>query len=125
MTWRPISLADLQSMLTRELAECSMEQRESFRRSSIAPEKWRLTPWGDEGGGFWVVAVHLDRVLWYNDIEVGFNVSRFNTQGEIPSDEYWCNQDSLRWALPRFQGEPGTWLGSPEPVDDVQDAGAE
>ena len=45
------------------------------------------------------MAVHADRVIWYNDIEDGFNVSRFEIQGRIPDDEYWCNQDPLRWAL--------------------------
>jgi hypothetical protein len=119
MTWHPISSADLQAMLTGNLAECSTEQREFFRLARIAPTKWSLAPWGDEGGGFWAVAVHLDRVLWYNDIEDGFNVSRFDVQGEIPPHEYWCNQDSLRWALPRLQRESGTLLGPPEPVADV------
>jgi hypothetical protein len=119
MTWHPISLADLQAMLSRDLAECSVDQREFFRRASMVPAKWCLAPWGDQGGGFWAVAVHMDRVLWYNDIEDGFNVSRFDIQGEIPRDEYWCNQDSLRWALPRLQGEPGTSSGPPEPVADV------
>jgi hypothetical protein len=98
-----------------------MEQREFFRRTRIAPAKWRLTPWGDEGGGFWAVAIHRDRVLWYNDIEDGFNVSRFDEHGQIPRNEYWCNEDSLRWALPRLQGEPGTQLGPPGPVADAQD----
>lgn len=93
-----------------------MEQREFFQGASIAPAKWRLTPWGDEGGGFRAVAVNLDRVLWYNDIEEGFNVSRFDVEGENPRDEYWCNHDPLRWALPRLQGERGTRRGPPEPV---------
>lgn len=104
MTWRPIRLADLQAMLRRELSECSPEQREFYARACIEAAKWRLTPEGDEGGGFWAVAVHQDRVLWFNDIEDGFNVSRFDAPGEIPSGEYQCNQDSLRLALPRLQG---------------------
>ena len=118
MTWHPISLTDLQSMLSHDLADCSEEQREFFARASIVPARWRLSPWGDEGGGFWAVAVHEDRVLWYNDIEDGLNVSKFEVTGEIPRDEYWCNQDPLVWALPRLQGEPGTRLGPPEPVAD-------
>ena len=116
MTWRPKSLAELQALLSRDLLECSEQQREFFRRIRITPAKWRLSPWGDSGGGFWAVAVHLDRVLWLNDIEDGFNVSRFDVEAEIPRSEYWCNQDPLRWALPRLQGEPGTRIGPPEPI---------
>ncbi|MGE3166372.1 MAG: hypothetical protein AB7O52_15815 [Planctomycetota bacterium] len=116
MSWEPITLSALQAMLARDLAECSAEQQEFFGQTSISPSKWGLRPWGDLGGGFWVVAVHLDRVLWYNDIEDGFNVSRFDVQGEIPADEYWCNQDPLRWALPRLQAGLGTRPGPPDPL---------
>jgi hypothetical protein len=37
MSWHPISLADLQAMLARDLSECSVDQREFYRRASIAP----------------------------------------------------------------------------------------
>ena len=112
-------MTDLESMLSRDLADCSEEQRAFFARASVAPTKWRLSPWGDEGGGFWVVAVHGSRALWFNDIEYGFNVSEFEIRGEIPGDEYWCNQESLRWAIPMLQGEPGTRREPPEPIRDL------
>lgn len=57
------------------------------------PEKWAQSPWGDEGGGFWVVAVFGLNCLYYNDIEDGFNESRFSSWGVI--DEYRCNQIEL------------------------------
>jgi len=118
MTWHAITLTDLQSLLSRDLADCTAEQREFFVQANFAPAKWRLSPWGDDGGGFWVVAVHRDRVLWYNDIEEGFNVSRFESPGDIPSDEYWCNQDHLDWALRKLKGEQGTRLGPPQSLGD-------
>jgi hypothetical protein len=66
---------------------------------------WRCSPWGDEVGGFWVVAVRGDTVIWFNDIEGGFNISRFHTPGII--DEYSCNQSDISEAmaatLPRSQ----------------------
>jgi hypothetical protein len=102
MTWEPISHAELSSLIAEELPECSAEHREVWERTRIEPQKWRQTPWGDEGGGFWAVAVLGDQVLWFNDIEYGFNVSTFTTPGEIPEGQYWCNQDALRFALMRF-----------------------
>jgi hypothetical protein len=102
MTWHPIQLDDLGAMISRELAECSEEQRAFFERVAVAPKKWQ-SPYGDDGGGFWVVAIHRDRVLWYNDIEDGFNVSTFEVQGEIPEHEDWCNDDPLKSALPQLQ----------------------
>jgi hypothetical protein len=119
MSWGPISLVELESLVDRDLAECDEELQAFFSRFRIAPTKWRQSPWGDQGNGFWALAVHRDRVLWYNDIEGGFNVSRFVIRGEIPDDEYWCNQDRLRWALLRLAGDPGINLRPPMAVPDA------
>lgn len=116
MTWEPISLEDLRVLLAEELDDCPLELRDFFARVGFPPVKWRQSPWGHEGGGFWAVATHEDRVLWYNDIEAGFNVSHFAARGTIPDDQYWCNQDPLKWAIPRLQGQPGTALGPPRPL---------
>lgn len=63
----------------------------------IAPQKWQQNPYGDQSGGFWVVGLIGQTVVWYNDIEDGFNRSRFSTFGTI--DDYWCNQDELEVTL--------------------------
>ena len=116
MSWKPIDQRDLDALVAGGLSDCSEELRQLFARVQVPARKWQLSPWGDAGGGFWVVAVHRDRVLWYNDIEEGFNVSRFEVSGQILDGEYWCNQDSLCWALPRLIGDPGSQLGPPTPV---------
>jgi hypothetical protein len=107
VSWESISLGELQQLVSKGLQDCSDEGREFFARVRIPFSKWRLSPRGDKGGGFWAVAVHKDRVLWFNDIEEGFNVSTFTLRGEIPKDQYWCNQDSLAWALPRLEQDVG------------------
>jgi hypothetical protein len=117
MDWKPISRAALDELVAKELLASTPEDRALFARAAVTPTKWQLSPWGDLGGGFWVVAVIDDRVLWYNDIEEGFNVSCFTTRGTIPSTEYWCNQDKLRWALPALAGKPQGNMGPPEPLE--------
>jgi hypothetical protein len=109
---------ELQDRVDRELEDCSPEQREYFASTRVPPCRWRLTPWGDETCGFWVVAVDAHRVLWWNEIEEGFNVSTFRARGEIPTEEYWCKQDELRWALPFLAGKPGVRLGAPQSIPD-------
>ncbi len=116
MVWTPITLVELRLLVMEELAECSDEQRTFFDSVRVPPTKWSQSPWGDEGNGFWVVALHQKNVLWYNDIEGGFNVSEFRAHGTIPDAGYWCNQDPLKWALQRLQGEPGPSVGQPEPL---------
>jgi hypothetical protein len=93
------------------------EQRAYFKSVAFKPSKWTQAPYGDEGGGFWAIAADDDRVLWYNDIEEGFNVSTFTERGTIPPDEYWCNQDELKFALPASMGGHRWKAGPPEPFD--------
>jgi hypothetical protein len=114
MTWSPVKRLELEAMVSRDLVDCLDEQKQFFARVRLSPLKWKLSPWGDRGGGFWVVAVYRDRVLWFNDIEDGFNVSRYEVAGEIPADEYWCNHDPLRIALAHLLGDPSRSSTAPE-----------
>ncbi len=71
-----------------------------WTRIKIKPQKWNLSPWGDEGGGFWVVALIGQECIYYNDMEDGFNISRFSTFGCI--DDYRCNQTELTLCIRSF-----------------------
>jgi hypothetical protein len=59
----------------------------------IQPEKWTEKTMGEDGGGFWVVAILGKSVIYYNDIEEGYNFSSFTKYGEI--DHYYPNQMEL------------------------------
>jgi hypothetical protein len=102
-----VTADELQLVVERDLARCSSDLSDFFTSIAFTPLRWRLSPWGDRDGGVWAIAKAGDRVVWYNDIEGGFNVSRFVTNGEIPADEYWCNQDDLCLALVRLISESG------------------
>ena len=60
----------------------------------INPQKWTLPPWGDEGGGFWVVGLIGANCIYYNDIEDGFNFSSYTEFGRI--DDYNCSLSNLK-----------------------------
>lgn len=101
----------------------SLPQRRLWEIIKINPVKWRQTPHGTEGGGFWVVAIYGSTVVWFNDIEDGFNRSAWSTPGVI--DEYWCNQDELQWTVQHILNQwqdcvpSGGRYGSPEPIDET------
>jgi len=63
----------------------------------IPPQKWQEMEYGSEGGGFWVVAIFGNAVVYYNDIEEGFNLSPYDTYGHI--SEYGCEQSELDWIV--------------------------
>lgn len=75
----------------------TLEQRRLWELIRISPIKWQQDPYGTLGGGFWVVAIYGSKVIWFNDIEEGFNRSRWMTMGVL--SEYGCNQDELQWTV--------------------------
>jgi hypothetical protein len=91
--WQPITEAALRKRIAQGVKRMDARARRLWDAIRIEPEKWQLPPYGDAGGGFWVVAIVGRSVVWYNDIEEGFNRSRYSAYGRI--DDYWRNDDEL------------------------------
>lgn len=100
MDWQPISESKLWDEINNAKRRMSLQQDRLWTAIRIAPQKWQLQPWGAPGNRFWAVAVLGQVVLWFNDIEDGFNCSRYNEHGVIL--DYWCNQDGLEHAVQRL-----------------------
>src|ERR1700704_654646 len=95
--WNPISAAALKARIAQVYKRMNPAQRALWEAIRIEPQKWQQHPYGDPGGGFWVVAIVGRTVIWFNDVEDGFNRSRYLEYGEI--DDYLCNQDELEVAV--------------------------
>lgn len=98
--WKPIAFDELSELLQKGEKQLHGEVLNFWGIIKIVPVKWMEKDFGEEGNGFWVVAICDKRVIWYNDIEDGFNISNYNKWGEI--QEYCCNQDELNFALMRL-----------------------
>lgn len=83
MTWEPATLDDINAMIDPVVETLDADGRAEWDRIRIAPEKWRCSPYGDEQGGFWAVAIEGSRVLWFDDTEDGFNWSEYSERGVI------------------------------------------
>jgi tetratricopeptide (TPR) repeat protein len=94
MEWTPITFEELDRLIKGSEALLSGEEAKFWNLLKVVPHKWQQHPWGDEGGGFWVVGVMGNKVIYYNDIEEGFNISTFKIYGAI--EEYFCNQSELQ-----------------------------
>ncbi len=97
---------DLDAEIANALAAYDDEIRAAWNRIRIEPERWLCPAGPHQPEGFWVVALDDDQALFFNDIEEGFNWSRYRTRGTL--DEYGCNQDSFTELLERMaraQGE--------------------
>ncbi|MCB9883676.1 MAG: hypothetical protein H6832_17350 [Planctomycetes bacterium] len=122
MASQPMSAAEIHARVDDDYEALSPERRRLFDALRIAPERWQLHPWGDACGGFWVVALFGRHALYYNEIEDGFNRSRWTRYGQL--DDYRCNQDELQHALAAVErilhtGKGGDiTLGPPEEIVD-------
>ena len=105
MDWKPISEERIWDNINSAYERMNFAQKRLWEVVKIDPEKWQEGSYGKVGGGFWVVAIIGKTVIWFNDIEDGFNQSKYNEHGEI--DEYSCNQDELEWALQNLLNEIG------------------
>ncbi len=116
--WIPISETELYDEIAKTEALLNDDLRNFWQLIKIGPEKWPEDAFGKDGGGFWVVALCGRRLIWYNDIEDGFNISTYSTYGHI--DEYWCNQSELNeavirlYSLIQFGGELFGQLSGPK-----------
>jgi len=95
--WKSISETALRARIAQGEARMSPSQLRLWEAIRIGPEKWQQHPYGDAGGGFWVIALVGPTVIWYNDVEEGFNRSRYSAYGRI--DDYWCNDDELELTI--------------------------
>lgn len=119
MDWEPISEEELATLIAEAVNVMEPQANRLWNLIRMPPVKWAQHPWGDLGGGFWVVGVMGSRVVWYNDIEDGFNVSTYSTPGVF--DDYWCNQDELQHSIDNIlrlisDGEEFGSFGPPEPL---------
>ncbi len=93
VNWEPIPEPALLARIGQGCARMSPANQRLWNAIRIAPEKWQQHPYGDAGGGFWAVGLIGPTVIWFNDIEDGFNRSVYSSYGLI--DDYWCNHDEL------------------------------
>src|SRR5262245_36040913 len=90
------SEADILSMLDTAYEGMDTKQRRFWNEVRISPEVWKH----NEYGNFWAVGLTEKTVIWFNDIEEGFNRPAYTRNGII--DEYFCDQDELEWAVQKI-----------------------
>jgi len=121
MDWKPLSEERLLELINTDRKRMNPLEKRFWDAICIPPEKWKQHPYGEYGNGFWAVAIIGKIVVWYNDIEDGFNRSQYVNYSEIPTDEYWCNQDRLDLQIRQLMhmattGEnAGASFGPPQP----------
>ena len=110
MTWEATFEEEILELVGAAWGVMTAEQKLIWEKVKIPPEKWPadfdlsefyvvedIVDVDEDVSGFWVVAVFESTVLWYNDIEEGFNLSNYRPYGYIA--QYGNKQDDLEVAF--------------------------
>ena len=96
MPWRPATIEDVKEVLKLDLKECNPQQITTFQQYSVDPYFASILRYGKREQVV-VVAEKSGEVMYWEDVEEGFNISPVGPNGNIL--EHWCNQDDLGIAL--------------------------
>lgn len=96
MIWKPATIEEVRQIVQRDLASCSHEQLSLFERYRIQPYVAPIVRSGNLESVV-VIAQRGQEVIYWEDIEEGFEVSPLDSNGRIL--ETGCNQNDLRIAL--------------------------
>ena len=82
------------------MGECSPEQLAAFEAVRVEPYQ---VPIARNGGieQVFVVARNGSKVMYYEDVEEGFNIAQLASDGSISRPG--CEQDELKWAIQKWQ----------------------
>ena len=116
MEWHPATIEEVKEIVQDDLAKCDDQQAATFRLYAVHPYVAPIVRYGNNDSVV-VVARRRDEVIYWEDVEEGFNISTVATDGHIL--EHWCNQDGLGLALNAWiQGRDLPWkLGPATPVE--------
>ena len=96
MEWHPATVDEVKKIVRDDLAECDEEQILAFKKYAVEPYVAPILRYGQMENAV-IVARRGDEVIYWEDVEEGFNLSPVSPNGQIL--EHWCNQDELRFAL--------------------------
>lgn len=90
--WQPISLTELQELVAKELQCCTRNQKEAFARFRIPFYQVPIHRFGNIER-VWVVAKLPAGLLYYEDVEEGFELGGLDEDGAL--QDHGCNQYQL------------------------------
>ena len=98
--WTPASADDVASIVARELSQCPKALIELFNSIGVPPRSVSILRSGVTESVF-VVAERNGTVIYYEDVEEGFNISPLAEDGSIATPGY--HQWGICHALRQFE----------------------
>jgi hypothetical protein len=95
-SWKPVTAQELDRIISDGLLSCSANERAVFESHKVMPYSVPIVRLGKVETAF-VIAEFGEHVLYYEDVEEGFEMTGLDAAGRIPIQG--CNQYSLQMAL--------------------------
>jgi hypothetical protein len=102
MDWRAATIDEVSKIVDRDLKDCGDEQAATFSRYRVDLHLAPLSRYGRDESVV-VVARRRNEVIYWEDVEEGFNRSTVGDDGRIL--QHLCNQDDLCLALSAWTNE--------------------
>jgi hypothetical protein len=99
MNWHPATKQEVEAIIAKDILELSTEELSFFEQCRVDLYQAPIIRYGNKEMVY-VVARNGHYVLYWEDVEEGFNISPLDSSGRMT--EHWCNQDSLKWALAQW-----------------------
>jgi hypothetical protein len=116
MEWQPATVEAVKKIIEDDLTACDDEQIAAFERYAVEPYLVPILRCGKMERVV-VVARRGAEVIYWEDVEEGFNLSPVTPDGRIL--EHCCNQDALSLALNAWiegRAHPGR-IGPATPIE--------
>ena len=99
--WSPLSKSQILTEIF--LAEQNLDSVSEilWNKIKISPQLWKCVDVIEDN--FWVVAKSEQHIIWYNDIEEGFNISKYKIDGEIQN--YNASKHELQFVLEQLKSK--------------------
>ena len=102
MIWKPITKKELEKIICDQCLELNSEELIYFREIQVPFRKSRISRSGKIEEVF-IVAELADKVVFYEDIEEGFEISTLNEEGIIR--EYGASQFTIKHIIKQLNRE--------------------
>ena len=106
-TWEPLSDSDFIKLFDKQYQELNETEREAFNRYRVTPRKAMIRRSSQAADEFvFVVAQASDGVLYFDDVEYGFNISTVDESGKVlvpGGSQYTLKEAVIQWMVPSGQ----------------------
>lgn len=96
MSWHPATADEIVKIVAEDLKTCNDNQIATYKKYALEPYAAPILRYGKMETVI-IVARKKNEVIYWEDVEEGFNISSLAADGQIL--EHKCNQDDLGIAL--------------------------